>query len=182
MWLTLPVGKKKYKGVAIDEVKIKDDAVFGEHGKTLKVMYSRAPFYDHEVCDLVSRGHESMAEHNTSLIQHILQKLDMKPIVLHSSKLNIPIGNGTSGIIDMVKALNGTEYISGLGAKTYLEEKRFADESIELRYASFEPLRYTQMHPGFVENLSIIDAAFNISWKEVSQALKNTKIVSSGEL
>lgn len=182
MWLTLPVGKKKYEGVPITEVKIKDEAIFGEHGKTLKMMYSRALYYNQEVCDVVGTAHESLAEHNTFLIQYILQKLDMKPLVVHSSELNISIGHGTSGIIDIVKALNGTEYISGLGAKTYLEEERFKEESIALSYIAYEPLRYTQMHPGFVENTSIIDAIFNVGWSELEKALKNTKIQRQGEV
>jgi len=176
IWLTLPVGKKKYEGVPISEVRIKDDTIFDKHRKTIEGMYSRAPFFDQELCDYVSTGHEFLAEHNISLIKCILQKLDIEPKLVCSSKLEIPRRCGTAGIIDIVKALNGTEYISGLGAKTYLEEEKFQRESINLYYANYQSIRYTQLHPGFVENLSIIDAAFNISWKALALKLKNTEV------
>jgi len=176
MWLTLPVGKKKYEGVPISEVRIKDDAIFKQHRKTIETMYSRAPFFNKELCDSVGIGHEFLCEHNTFLIGYIFEKLGVKPKVVHASKLDIPIRRGTAGIVDIVKVLNGTEYISGLGAKTYLEEELFKKESIDLSYIEFQPIRYAQMHPGFVENLSIIDAVFNMGWKEVASALKNTSI------
>lgn len=175
IWLTLPVGKRNYKGTSISEVKITEDEIFGKHSKTIETTYSRAPHFDEEVCEYVSIGHEFLAEHNIFLIKFLLSKLDINPKLVCSSKLNIPGRHGTLGIIDIVKALHGTEYISGLGAKAYLEEERFKEEHIDLSYVAYEPLKYPQIHPGFVENMSVIDTIFNIGWKATSLIIEKCK-------
>jgi len=175
MWLTLPVGKRNYEGVPISEVKIADERIFDKHSQTIRMMYSRAPHFDEDVCKYVRVGHEFLAEHNVFLIKFLLNKLGINPKLIYSSKLNLPIRTGTLGIIDIVKALHGTEYISGLGAKSYMEEEQFKEESINLSYVAYKPLKYPQIHPGFVENMSIIDAVFNIGWKAASLELKNVR-------
>jgi len=179
MWLTLPVGKKDFRSASINEIKIKDNEIFDKHCKTIKMTYARAPHFDEEVCKLVDIGHESLAEHNTFLIRFFLNRLGINPKLICASELNIPIRAGTEGIIDIVKALDGVEYISGLGAKTYINEELFKEESIGISYIAYKPIVYSQIHPGFVENMSAIDAVFNLGWRETSLKLKNVKTLST---
>lgn len=174
MWLTLPVGKKKFEGVPISEVTITDNDIFDKHCKTVKNTYSRAPYFDEEICERLETKHDSLAEHNTSLARFLFEKLELNPRIVNSSELRIPKRHGTSGIMDIVKALQGTHYISGLGARNYLEKERFKEESIDLSFAAYEPWEYPQIHPGFASDMSIIDAVFNLGWTATSQKLKET--------
>jgi len=177
MWLTLPVGKKNFKGVAIKDVKISDQKIFNKHSRTLTVMYSKAQFFDKELCEIVGIPHENLSEHNLFLIKYILDKMKVnKPRLLLASELKIGIRQGTEGLIDIVKAVGGDEYISGLGAKVYLRPELFKKESINLSFMDYKPWRYPQLHPGFVENMSIVDAIMNIGWESTSEKIKETTI------
>jgi hypothetical protein len=176
MWLTLPVGKKDFSEVAINNVDITDEKISCKHAKTIKTMYSRAPFFEEEIYELIETYHKNLAEHNIFIITSLVNKLEIhRPKIVLASSLQVQRKKGTEGIIEIIKALKGTEYISGTGAKTYLEEKLLEKESINLSFLDFKPWRYPQLHPGFVENMSILDAIFNMGWKETSLRLRETK-------
>jgi hypothetical protein len=169
------VGKKNYAGVAINQMKIAKTEVFQDHKETLKSMYSKAPFFDEEVCECVATPHQDLVEHNYFIIRFLIDKLRVrKPRIVHSSELAISKKPRTEGILEIVNALGGDEYISGEGGKAYLKLDLFKRESIKLSFLDYEPLRYQQIHPGFVENMSIIDTIFNIGWNET-----RTKILCS---
>jgi hypothetical protein len=182
MWLTLPVGKKDYKEVSINQVKIAENRVFEQHSKILKYMYSKAPFFDKEICEVLATPHLSLSDHNVSIILFLTNRLRIrKPQIVLSSELNIPIRHATEGIIDIVKALGGTEYISGTGAKNYLKPELIEKEGIKLSFSNYEPLRYKQIHPGFVENMSIVDAVFNMGWEETAARIPRSLATSQRE-
>jgi hypothetical protein len=173
-WLTLPVGKKNFRKVAIKDVSILNEGVFSLHSETIKITYSKAPFFDEEICEIIKTPHTNLAEHNIFIIKYLLSKLIINlPRIVLASELGIPIRHGTEGLIDIVKALKGDEYVSGTGAKAYLNEELFKKESINLSFIDYKPLQYLQIHPGFVENMSIIDTIFNIGWKSTASKLKN---------
>lgn len=179
MWLTLPVGKRNFRGVPINKVRIKDSEIFCKHGKIIRTMYSKAPFFDDEVCQKVAVGHGLLSEHNLFLLDFLLRRLHInQPKIILSSTFNVPVRQGTFGIIDIVKALNADWYISGIGAKSYLKSEIFKKESVKLSFVDYNPLKYTQIHPGFVENMSIIDTIFNIGWSETSSRLTNVSLKS----
>jgi len=176
MWLTLPVGKRNFTGVAIRDVSILDKGVFSKHSKTLKVMYLKAPFFDEKICEIVKIPHKNLAEHNIFIIRYLLNKLKISPPrIVFASELGIPIRHSTQGLVDIVKALKGDEYISGTGAKAYINQELFRKESIGLSFIDYKPLQYPQIHPGFVENMSIVDTIFNIGWENAASKLKETK-------
>jgi hypothetical protein len=173
MWLSLPVGKRDFSGMAINEVRIVDGSASVKHSQTLKAMYSKALFFDEEICELVATPHENLSEHNISIIKFLLQKLNIKrPRIVLSSELGTKIDHASQGIIDILKALDGDEYISGIGAKSYLDEESFKKEQITLSFLDYKPLRYPQIHPGFVENVSIIDVVYNIGWEDAVSKLR----------
>lgn len=178
MWLTLPVGKKDFKEVSINQVKITDDKIFQKHGKTLKAMYSKAPYFNEEICECIETPHLNLAEHNVFIIKFLINKLNINhPRIILSSDLGITASHQTRGIIDIVKALNGDEYISGTGAKEYIKEDLFRKQSIALSFLDYKPIKYHQIHPGFVENMSILDTIFNLGWEGTALKLKEVKAV-----
>jgi hypothetical protein len=168
------VGKKNFKEVPINHVEIPDKEIFRKHVRTLRALYSKAPFFDEKICEWVRTPHQNLAEHNFFLIERLIENLNIKcPKILFSSELTVPYGSRrTQALIDIIKALKGDEYISGSGAKNYLEEHLFQRENITLAYLNYEPIKYPQIHPGFVENMSVIDAIFNIGWEETARKIK----------
>ena len=177
LWLTLPVGKKDFKNIQIRNVQINEEDVFRRHGALIKSTYSKTPFFDKSFCDAISKVHINLSEHNVFLIRNILGKLAIeKPQLILASEIDCQIRPSTQGLIDITKALGGTEYISGIGGNAYLQPKSFKQESIKCSFLNYKPIQYQQMHPGFVPDMSLIDAAFNVGWKET--VLKLQKSIS----
>ncbi|MCJ7635391.1 WbqC family protein [Candidatus Bathyarchaeota archaeon] len=174
IWLTLPVGKRNFKGIAINQIEIAKDKVFKNHSKTIRSMYSKAPFFDDEVCQCIATPHKNLADHNVFIIHFLVEKLRLRhPEIVLSSRLDISGKHGTEGILEITKALGGDEYVSGAGGKAYLEEHLFKKESIKLSFLNYQTLRYKQIQQGFLENMSIVDPIFNMGWKQTGEAISS---------
>jgi len=176
LWLTLPVGKRNFKDTNINNVRIPDKTIFDEHGKTLETMYSKAPFFDEEIFEVLKIPHENLAEHNTFILGYLLSRLKTnRPRIILASELGIATRHGNEGLIDILREVGGDEYISGKGAFSYIKPELFEKESIDLTFLDYKPWKYPQIHPGFVENMSLVDAILNIGWDSTAMKLKETK-------
>ena len=93
-------------------------------------------------------------------------------IQLIPSELNAE-GINAQRIRNICLALKTTQYISGVGGKTYLDEKDFQKHDVEIVYIPPFEVQYQQLYPqkGFVSGLSIVDYLFNCGIDEVRQTL-----------
>jgi hypothetical protein len=69
-------------------------------------------------------------------------------------------------LVEILSLAGADVFLSGATGRNYLEESRFADAGIELRYLDFHPEPYPQRWPGFVPNLSALDLVFNVPTEE----------------
>ena len=84
------------------------------------------------------------------------------PLVL-SSQLNLT-GKSNELIINICNKLNADTYISGDGAKNYLDQNLFEKSNINLTFNSKYTIKqYNQLYreQGFMNDLSAIDIIFN---------------------
>jgi hypothetical protein len=171
MWLMLPVGKKDFRGIPVKNVKISNQEIFLNHGRILASFYKKSEFLDWKLLGNIMTPHDNLADHNIYLLNYILSKLKIKTRVLFSSKLNVEIGNSTQGLIDITKAVGGNCYIAGIGAKAYLQKNLFSKANVRIGMIDYKPFQYSQIHKGFVENMSIVDMAFNVGWRDCRKKL-----------
>jgi len=80
--------------------------------------------------------------------------------MIKASSLNVG-GKSSDLLIDIVKKLNGSVYLSGRGGANYQDEEKFKASGIELIYSDFAHPVYPQLWGEFIEGLSIIDLLFN---------------------
>jgi hypothetical protein len=181
-WLTLPVGKHRNKRII--DLEITDPDIFEKHAKTIRAVYEKAPFFDETICWLV--GHRrivsSLSYFNSNLITYLFQQLGIldQLEIEYASGLSFECGKkirlGTDGLIDIIEmAWPEARYISGDGGKGYLEEDKFKETNIELGYLDYETWQYPQIHSGFVPDLSVIDAVFNVGYDAVRKRLTQEK-------
>jgi hypothetical protein len=90
---------------------------------------------------------------------------------LISSEMS-PQGSSTAMLVDLLRKAGATHYISGLGARAYLDERLLAEAGIELVWQAFRPPVYPQLHGPFVPMLSSIDALFNCGIQGARQLLR----------
>lgn len=168
-WLTVPILHKH--GQLIRDVKIDNSTDWRKkHLKTLEMNYKKAPCYEKIMNFLYNvyyyRMWPFLSEFNIMLIEDIYYYLPEHKAGPDFSKLLVSSfygceGRATDLLVNIVKDVGGDTYLSGHGAKNYLEEKKFEKAGIKLIYSDFEHPIYDQQWGTFESNLSVIDALFN---------------------
>ena len=161
-YLTVPV---KYKfGQLINKVEIDNTKKWRhKHWQALLINYSKAEFF-HLYKDFFKKIYEKewskLVDINISLIIKITEFLGMETKFIKASELKT-MGEKTDRLISICKEVGANVYLSGIGAKEYIEEEKLKKERIELVFQNFKHPVYKQVFNGFVPNLSIVDLLFN---------------------
>ena len=112
---------------------------------------------------------------NLKIILIIFEILEIKKKIYFSSDLKAA-GEKNSLLINLVKKVDGKIYLSGPGAKNYLETSMFQKSGIDVVWNTFDHPVYNQLHNGFIEGLSILDLLFNYGPDNIRDCLnKNYK-------
>lgn len=176
-WLTVPV-KNKSSLMNINQIKINNEINWAEKQcNMIKSNYRNAKYFsnNYEIFEsALLKKTEKLIDLNISLIKIILDILEIKTKIVMSSKLNIK-SNGTEQIIDILKSLNATQFLSGLGQGsskyTIGKENLYRKEGIDVIYQKFNTPQYSQLFGEFIPNLSIIDMLFNIGEKKTQEII-----------
>jgi hypothetical protein len=171
MWLTVPV-HCEYRA-PINTATLDSSAWREHHLKTLHTRYARSPFYDpdHFLRPSYTWPFGHLATFNMSLIQRIADYLTIPTHVGLSSFYGVQTMR-TERIVDLCRAVSADTYVSGVGAKEYLDEKVLADAGIALEYLEFKVQSYSQLWGDFIPNLSIVDMIFNVGPDQTLELLK----------
>jgi hypothetical protein len=165
LWLTIPV---KSKGTISDHLEIKDIQIDWsrdwrkKHWSALAQSYARAPYFS-TFSDLVKSFYDQeqvyLADYTINITTTIAELLGIKTRFIRSSSLAVS-GVKTDRLIQILKQLNATHYISGPSARDYLEEDKFLAAGISLEYMRYDYPEYLQLYPPFDPYVSVIDLLF----------------------
>ena len=162
-WLTVPV--KHNDNDPINRVLIQNESSYiNDHILGIELNYKKAKYfneYKNIIFDAVLKKHEKLSDLNISLIEVIIRILGIEKNVILSSSLNIETMK-TDRIIDICKALDADVYLSGEGARDYLQPEKFSANNIRLTYQRFSHPVYAQLFGEFLPFASIIDMIFNM--------------------
>lgn len=163
LWLSVPVQSKGKYTQAIHEVPIHEEGGKWrrKHLQTIENAYRKAPHFE-EVFPLVetayAANHETLCGHNGALIEGFLDLFSIEVQVQWSSQLS-PEGSSNKMLIDLMRKVDCGTYLSGPGARDYMDEQMWRDSGIDLAWQEFEHPVYPQLHGEFVPYLSSIDFA-----------------------
>lgn len=164
IWLTVPVFKKGRFYQKIDEVRINRTVKWQrKHMGTLQMNYANAPFFHYyrdALEDIYSRNWERLVDLNLAILSFVMGELGIKKKCIRASEMNLK-GEKTALLVAIVKELNGDTYLSGSGARNYIDEQIFRKEKIRLSYYQYGSFVYPQLWGKFIPNLSILDLLFN---------------------
>lgn len=167
-WLAIPLMKHQgIMGVPINqmEVNLSDKSFIKKKIKTINQNYLKTPYFE-EIMPIINKyftfESSKLITNNMKFIQTIFDLLKIQLKIVYSSTLNCEM-NSTELLVELVKKVNGTKYIAGMGAKDYQNDKLFIENSIKTRYNEFIPIEYKQVNTeSFIAGLSVIDALMNI--------------------
>ena len=159
-WLTVPVIQRF--GQSIKEVKINNATNWKhKHLQSLIINYTKAHYFK----DYIEFFNESyrrewnyLVDINIHFISYLKEAFNINTRLMRSSELNVH-SQATDRLIEICEKVRADTYLSGPGAKEYLEMEKF--NYIRLVFQEFEPQIYQQQFEGFIPFLSSIDYLFN---------------------
>lgn len=165
-WLTIPLPGQKL-GQNINEVLLDKSANWQRsHLEQLRQAYAAAPFKN-DMLDLVdsvfARRSETLADLTQASMEALVRYfpgLGENKRILRSSALNIP-GVSTQRLIDLCKDLGVGKYVTGHGARNYLDHEAFEAIGVSVCYMDYALKPYPQLHGEFTPYVSALDLIAN---------------------
>lgn len=162
-WLTVPVLHKNLSQL-ITETYIQQDIPWSKkHLGAWNSNYRKAPFYS-IIMELLGefddKAHTTITELNSYLIRRICNYLEIKTPIILSNELSLQ-GRQTHRLIDLLKKLKATSYLSGPVADIYLDKKVFMENGIALEYKSYDYTPYPQLWGEFIGEVTVLDLIAN---------------------
>ena len=174
-WITISVQKTK-RDTRIKDILLSDVVNWRKRNLDLiRVNYSKSDFFDEVfpfIEDLYKTKTKKMVDLNIRSIE-ILEKLfgiDIEFCL--SSELNTK-KTRNERLVEILKQIKATHYLSGIGAKDYHKQKYFDKAGIKVIWQDFKHPVYPQLHGEFIPNLSSIDLFFNCGIKKSREILRS---------
>ncbi len=162
-WLTLSV-RKAPMGTPINEIELSSSVDWvTDNLNLLKQNYRSAPFFDEVYPFVINLYHappRMMVDFNLNSIELLMDLLDVRRPLVRSSTLK-PEGNSNELLIGLLEKVGATHYLSGNGARAYMQPEQFAQAGIEVVWQRFTHPVYPQQFGTFIPYLSSLDLLFN---------------------
>ncbi len=162
-WLSVSVHKAP-RDTPINQIVLSDVVDWrSDNLRLLEANYRQAPFYD-EIMPHLRRLYEQpvtmLADFNLCSIRMLMSLLDVERPMVLSSSLE-PQGAKNELLVDLLQKVGASHYLSGVGARDYMDESIFRAAGIEVLWQDFRHPVYPQLFGDFEPYLSAIDVLFN---------------------
>ncbi len=167
-WLTIPVLFSGKFGQAISETRVVQDGWTSKHLKSITLNYTKSPFWKHYE-DAFEGLYDDLQKEvflsriNLRCISLLCKLLAIETEIIWSSDIPVVNTGKNERLIDILKAVGATSYISGPAAKDYMDVSLFNKKGIDVSFMDYNnyPL-YPQLHGDFIHEVSVIDVLFNV--------------------
>ena len=124
------------------------------------------------VTKMIMNKEKNLSLYNIDIIKELIYIFDIDINIIIASSLYHE-GKGNDMNVDILKKVNATHYLSGIGAKNYHDDEPFERTNIKVIWQDFQHPIYTQLHGDFIPYLSSIDLLFNCGIKKSREILRN---------
>ena len=166
-WLTIPVFSRgaQTEHIPIDQIRIVwENPWNSDHLKSLQYAYGKTPHFETYLPLLeqfYNRRDEFLADFTIDFTIALARVLGNEHTrFMRSSKLDGIDGQKTDRLIQILKRVDATHYVSGPSARDYIEAEKFAAAKITLEYMEYDYPEYPQLYPPYDPFVSILDLLF----------------------
>lgn len=175
-WINVGIQKAPYKS-RIDEILLAKENCWRERSLNLiKENYRNAVFFE-EIFPYVQELYKvecvKMVDFNMASIKMLIDLLGIENIEIKYASALQADGKSNELIINLVKAVGCTRYLSGIGARNYYVPELYEKAGIEVIWQNFEHPVYPQQFGEFIPYLSSIDLLFNCGIEQSRKVLRN---------
>lgn len=161
-WLTVPVhsadAQAEHRPITSIEIDWSTQWT-RKHQATILQAYAKAPHFDRYrplLDGIFSRRDRFLADLTIDTTVNLSRELGLATRFLRSSSLGAD-GNRTDRLLEVLRKVGATSYLSGPSARSYLDEAKLAAAGIALEYIAYDYPPYPQLHGIFEPFVSIID-------------------------
>lgn len=162
--LSVPVLSRDKFDQTIREVVINNTSPWTrKHWRSISLAYSKAPFFEKYAPDLQTVYEKSwikLSDLTIQLIRILLGWFDVRIPISISSEMGFS-QKGTAMLIEMCRKVGADHYISGQGARGYVNIREMKAAGIGHHFSRFVHPVYPQFQGNFICNLSVLDLFFN---------------------
>jgi hypothetical protein len=164
-WLTVPLSNHR-RGQKIYEIAVDNSSDWRRsHRETLRQAYAKAPYLEEMlgvVDSVFSRRISTLADVSRASFMELVDYFGLREGRVFRDVLDMGIpGSSSQRLLDIVKALGGTTYITGHGARTYLDHAAFEHAGISVQYMNYLREPYSQQHGAFTPHVTALDLVAN---------------------
>lgn len=161
-WLTVSV-RKAPRDTAINAIELSDTDWRAQNLNLIRENYRKAPYFDQifaEIETLYVLPCTKLVQITAASIDMLLRLFDITIPRVESSSLQ-PAGHKNELLVNLLRKVGATHYLSGVGARDYFESAPFSAAGIEVVWQNFKHPVYPQLYGEFIPYLSSIDLLFN---------------------
>lgn len=164
--LSLSVCKKGYREKATREIELSNwDETRKKHRSFLEYNYKNAPFFDEvapRIFPIFETDFQTLLDIDMSTINILRDIFGITTEMTMQSSLPYDERSKNKDLmLDLCLATKGDVYLSGQGARAYMDDERFNERGVGVAYQEFSYPVYPQKgQVSFVSGLSAIDCAF----------------------
>jgi hypothetical protein len=165
-YLTIPFVRSGYQSRPFRDLELSDRDWARRHLDFLSNNYRKHPFYNDvmpQIEAVLTARYERLVDVVAASMRLSFQWFGISTRVIAQSDLEYDRSLRRGDLVmALIEACNADVYVSGTGAKAYLDESRFGD-SVALEYNRFTHPTYPQKgSEAFVSGLACVDIVFNI--------------------
>ena len=162
-WLTVPLAETKL-GHSLNETQMAKHDWRRKQLATLKQTYVAAPHVE-EMLGLVESvfeiEHKSLAALSAASVEALAEFFDIVPAEVQWSSAMDVEGTGSARVLAICEALGAERYVTGHGAREYLDHAAFEAAGVRVEYLDYEKREYPQLYGAFTPFVSALDLAAN---------------------
>jgi hypothetical protein len=164
-WLTVPVIKSGKGLQLIHDVLMDDEQKWREKQvKAFKINYAKAPFLS-DALGIMQETYniktKYLCEMNIAAIESVSNYFGISTTFMRSSDYKTDL-TSSEHLLGLIKQVEGNVYITGHGAKNYLNHELFEKNQIRVEYMDYQRVPYPQLYNGFNPHVSILDLIANM--------------------
>lgn len=150
-YLTLPVDAKNHQNdcLLINEIAFKSsiNESLAKHKSILKQRYGKYRGFkllEEDINLILGKDYHKLIDLIMETLQLLINKFEINTKIIYASQLKSS-GTKSELMLNLTKAVDGDIYLSGVGAKDYMNDDIFFNSNIEVIYQEFKHIEYDQM-------------------------------------